>query len=249
METLPPFFFELFGDLPKQGPGSTASSLRALGAIPDVGELQRILDAGCGSGRSTLLLAERTPATITALDLLDEQIAALEKNVSASAYADRIEIVQGSMGDLSFAKEPFDLIWAESSIYNIGFEKGLRYWKEHLKDGGYIGVSEAVWLTDKPDAEVKAFWDRMYPAIQTVPNNMALIAHCGYELLDHFLQPKSDWWEGFYDILSERVAAYRKRELNDEAKAILAQTEIEIDIFRKYADQYGYAFFVMRKVS
>lgn len=249
MDIIPPFFFELYGNLPKQGPGSTASTMRALNALPDREKLQRILDAGCGSGRSTLLLAKHTPAKITALDNLDEQIAALTKNVSASAYADRIEIVQGSMDDLSFAKKPFDLIWAESSIYNIGFEKGLRYWKEYLTDGGCIGVSEAVWLTDHPDAEVKAFWDEMYPAIQTMPNTIAMIEGCDYQLLDHFVQPNSDWWEGFYDILSERVAAYRKQTLDDEAKQILSQTEVEIDMFRKYADQYGYAFFIMRKVS
>ena len=39
-------FFELFEGLPRQGPGETFSTLRALALVPDVTSSTRILDLG-----------------------------------------------------------------------------------------------------------------------------------------------------------------------------------------------------------
>ncbi len=243
------FFFELFGDLPKQGPGSRESSLRALHAIPNYKDAKYILDAGCGTGRHTILLAEETSAAITALDHFDQQIEALKKNIGKSDFSDRIEVVQGSMDDLSFSKNKYDLIWSESSIYNVGFEKGLRCWRDYLEDGGCVAVSEAVWFTENPSEEIKAFWDKMYPDVHMVEKVIERIGGCGYRLLDYFLMPKSDWWDGFYDILEARVATYSEKELRPGVKEILQGVKEEIELFKKYNDEYGYAFFIGQKGS
>ena len=37
------------------------------------------------------------------------------------------------MDDLSFEKDSLDLIWSEGAIYNIGFERGLKEWRNYLK--------------------------------------------------------------------------------------------------------------------
>jgi len=58
------FFLELYKDLPKQGPGSDRITEKALSYIPETAKIRRILDAGCGSGRQTLVLAENTDADI-----------------------------------------------------------------------------------------------------------------------------------------------------------------------------------------
>ena len=42
------------------------------------------------------------------------------------------------MEHLPFGKEEFDLIWSEGAIYNIGFQRGLKEWREYIKPGGYI---------------------------------------------------------------------------------------------------------------
>ncbi|MCO5381410.1 MAG: hypothetical protein NHB15_04280 [Methanosarcina barkeri] len=38
------------------------------------------------------------------------------------------------LSGLLYEKESFDLIWAEGSIYIIGFKEGLTYWKQFLKN-------------------------------------------------------------------------------------------------------------------
>lgn len=243
------FFLKLYGDLPKQGPGSDASTLKALRAIPGHQDLETILDVGCGTGRHTMLLARNTPARITALEYIDQQIETLRRNVESAGLSDRIEIVKGSMDDLSFASSKYDLIWSESSIYNIGFERGLRCWKDYLKDGGSIAVSEAVWLVDDPEKEILDYWREQYPGIGTVDSKLRTIKDCGYETIDHFTLPKSDWLDDFYDILSPRLTEYDSKEVSAGALEILAESKLEIEMFERYSDQYGYAFFIMRKAS
>ncbi len=241
------FFFKLYGDLPKQGPGSFESTLKALNVIPEHENFKRILDAGCGTGRHTILLAENTSAKITALEFYDQQIETLGKNIQKADLSDRIEIIKGDMGDISFSNEKYDLIWSESSIYNIGFEKGLQHWKDYIKDDGYLVVSEAVWLTDTPSEEIKKWWNEGYPGMITVDKNLEIIKSCGYELVTHFAQPKSNWTEGYYDILEKRIAEYAAKKPSAEEQEVISMTKMEIDMFKKYSDQYGYAFFIMRK--
>ncbi|NEB66766.1 class I SAM-dependent methyltransferase, partial [Streptomyces fulvissimus] len=56
-------------DLPRQGPGSDATTRRLLEMAGPLPEHPRVLDAGCGPGRSALLLAEEAGAHVTAVDL------------------------------------------------------------------------------------------------------------------------------------------------------------------------------------
>ena len=72
---------EIFEYLPRQGPGSRAVTRQALElAASSLPENPRILDVGCGSGASSLLLAQVSGAHVTAVDksafLLDRLSAA-----------------------------------------------------------------------------------------------------------------------------------------------------------------------------
>ncbi len=244
------FFLELYKDLPKQGPGSDQITKKALSYVPDIGSIRLIVDASCGSGRQTLVLAKNTDANIIALDVLDHQIAALQKNVDNHRLNERVSIYQKSMDDLSFIDKPADLIWSEGAIYNIGFEKGLRHFHDHLKPGGYVAVTEASWFTANPDDEIKTFWQEQYPDIKTVDDNINIIKTCNFELIHNFHVPSITWWTDYYDILIERVKEYKRdQKLNDEAKQVLNETEREIEMFRKYSGQYGYEFYIMRKAN
>ncbi|NRA02079.1 MAG: hypothetical protein HRU00_05690 [Myxococcales bacterium] len=60
-------FWKLHQGLPKQGPGSDASTRRALALVPELPSAPRILDLGCGPGRQTLVLARETGGQLTEL--------------------------------------------------------------------------------------------------------------------------------------------------------------------------------------
>ncbi len=240
-------FFELFDGLPRQGPGSTASTLRALELVPGVGQETRVLDLGCGTGAQTLALAQASRARILAIDNRPAFVDILNQEVQRLGLDDRVEARGGDMAHLELEEAPFDLIWCEGAIYNVGFEAGLRDWRRLLRPGGHVALTEACWQKPNPPAACVAFWKREYPAIRDTAALREAIEGCGYETVEHFPLPASAWWDDYYRPLQDNVNAFRGRHRNDaEARGLADGIQEEIDIWQAYAEFYGYEFFVLR---
>ena len=231
-------------DLPQEGPGSKESTLRALSMIKDLPPSPSILDIGCGPGRQTIDLANNTNGSIIAIDIFDQYLDQLKEKVKTEKLKERVHVLNCSMEDLKFKPQQFDLIWSEGAIYLMGFEKGLTSWKKFLKPGGYIAVTEAVWLRSDPPEDLKKFWMEGYPGIQTVQVNIPIIEKCGYKLTGHFTLPESDWWQ-YYKPLQKRIN-HLKHNASPELLEHLKWEEIEFDYYKKYSKYYGYEFYVMR---
>ena len=241
-------FFELFSDLPRQGPGDVASTLRALALIPDVGAETRILDVGCGSGMQTIPLAQHTPATIVAIDHHPPFIEELKRRAVAAHVDARIDARVEDMRELRYPDGSFDLIWCEGAIYVVGFEEGLRSWHRLLTTGGHMAITEVCWMKDDVPPECAAFWEREYPAIADVPARLSTIERSGYEIAGHFPLPASAWWDDYYRPLEQNIAAFRKRHHGEaDAQELADSVQQEIDLWKKYSDFYGYQFFIMRR--
>ncbi|MGB1221529.1 MAG: MerR family transcriptional regulator, partial [Alcanivoracaceae bacterium] len=154
-------FLTVFETLDRWGPGSVEDTLRALEKVPFAA--RAILDIGCSNGISTVTLAQNSEAHITALDNEQSALDRLQQKLQDLGLTERVETVCQSMLDMDFGGRTFDLIWAEASVYIMGFEKALRAWKKHLSGQGVIVVSDLVWLTDSPSPEALAFWESEYP--------------------------------------------------------------------------------------
>ena len=116
-----------------------------------------------------------------------------------------------------------------------------------LKPGGYIAVTEAAWLKPDPPAELFEFWNREYPAIRSVGDNLKAIDEAGYSIVGHFTLPDSSWWDGYYTPLEAHVRTMRlKYAGNEDALSVIEAAQLEIDLHRKYSAYYDYVFFVMR---
>lgn len=114
------------------GPGSTESTLRAACFYPKRNVPIRILDIGCGIGTHTFLLAKQFPkAQVVGIDYHAPYIEKLNQTAAKNRLTDRVHGVVMSMFDMAFEKESFDMIWAEGSIYIIGFQRGLRQWRPY----------------------------------------------------------------------------------------------------------------------
>ena len=240
-------FFELFSGLPRQGPGSAASTRRALGLVPGVGPETRVLDIGCGTGAQTLVLAQSSPSRIVAVDNHPPFIDALNREAHRRGITDRIEARVADMRSLYFPDGAFDLIWCEGAIYNMGVEAGLRDWRRLLRRNDHVALTEVCWLKPEPPAECAAFWDREYPAIRDTAVLLDAVEGCGYETVGHFPLPASAWWDDYYRPLQDNVTAFRRRHVAEpDAQELADQCQNEIDIRHAYSEFYGYEFLVLR---
>ncbi|MDD3039537.1 class I SAM-dependent methyltransferase [Bacteroides sp.] len=241
---------EYFSNLERQGPGSPEATLKALSFIDNLTSESRIADIGCGTGGQTMELAQNTLGHITGLDLFPDFIDLFNRNAYTLGLSHRVKGVVGSMEDaLPFERESLDLIWSEGAIYNIGFEQGLRRWREYLKQGGYIAVTEASWFTEQRPQEIHDFWMEAEPGIDTIPAKVAQIGHCGYVPVATFILPENCWTEHYYapqvgvrEMLLEKYAG------NQAVIDFISFGRQEEELYHKYKAFYGYVFYIGKKI-
>jgi ubiquinone/menaquinone biosynthesis C-methylase UbiE len=240
-------FFEIHTDLDRESPGRDRYTRQAFRMLPAL-QNPIILDVGCGPGAATMELARLSNGEVTGLDFHQPFLDRLKGKIEEAGFADRVRIVHGSMLEMDFPDASFDIIWAEGSIYIIGFARGLTEWRRFLKPAGYLVASEVAWLRPDPPEELARFWQENYPAIRTISENLEAIPACGYAVIGHFILPEDAWWVGYYGPVEKRLERLRKKYRdNPEALAVLEQEEKEIDMYRRYSDWYGSVFFVMQK--
>jgi len=242
------FLLKMHEGLPRQGPGSNECTGKAFSMLNNLPDLPEILDIGCGSGMQTIELARICPdCRITAVDIHQPFLDDLAVRAAAAGVSDRITTVQASMDDLPFEDAAFDVLWAEGSIFIVGFAEGLRMWKRLLRPGGYLCLTESVWFTDRPSPEAVAFWNDCYPAITSVDKNREIAENAGYEVVTTFPLPGSVWWD-YYTPMSERLPDLKKMAAgNPDAESFVAFSEMEMEIYREHGNEYGYEFFILKK--
>ncbi|MGC9404533.1 MerR family transcriptional regulator [Vibrio genomosp. F10 str. 9ZC157] len=238
-------FMKIFATLERWGPGSHKDSLKAM-SLMSPQTMTDILDIGCGTGTSTLLLADNSNAHITAVDNEPVAIEQLDKKIQNAQLHERISPVYASMTELPFQAKSFDAIWAEGCVYVMGMENALKQWKPLLKDNGVLMVSDLVWLTDSPDEEATQFWLADYPDIQSIPKRLALFKKHGYHVVEHF-SLGVDAWQNYWLPLKDRV-----HELQTVMPASQALLDIkkEISIYERCAAKdFTYQYFILELVS
>lgn len=239
---------DIHKDMPRQGSGRDKYTQKAFEIIPKINH-PKILDIGCGPGMQTIKLAKISDGEITGIDIFQQYLDQFQKLIEQEKLQDRVKAVNQSMFEIKYPEEHFDIIWAEGSIFIIGFEKGLLEWKKYIKPNRYLAVHEMTWLRDNPPKEISEYWERVYPDITTIDDNIGIIKKCGYKLLGYFPLPEDAWWDLYYTPLEKRLKDLRiKFKDNPKAMAMIEEEQLEINLFRKYNSWYGSVFYVMQKI-
>jgi Methylase involved in ubiquinone/menaquinone biosynthesis len=240
---------EYFSSVERQGPGSPEVTLKALSFIDNLTDNSHIADIGCGTGGQTIVMAQQVPGQITGIDLFPHFIDQFNARAALLALQYRMNGVVGSMDNLPFRDEEFDLIWSEGAIYNIGFKRGINEWRRFLKTGGYLAVTEASWFTDERPDEIDAFWRDAYPEIDTIPVKTAQLQKAGYIPVATFILPENCWLDHFYTPQAAVQDEFLKKHAgNATAEGLIACQRHESELYRKYKAYYGYVFYIGRKI-
>ncbi|MXZ82371.1 MAG: class I SAM-dependent methyltransferase [Synechococcus sp. SB0666_bin_14] len=240
---------DLHQDAPRQGPGGEEQTRLAitLSGLKRSSEL-KIADIGCGSGPSTLVLADALDAHVIAVDIIPEFLDKLADAASRTGVADHVITRTESMDELSFAEEELDAVWSEGAIYNMGFAEGIEAWRKYLKPGGILAVSELTWLTDERPEELQAYWDKEYPKVDIASAKLATLERLGFSPIGYFVLPENCWLDNYYRPLQKRFAGFLERhKKSDAARVIVKNEENEILLYEKYKDFVGYGYYIARK--
>lgn len=236
--------------LERQGPGSTEMTMKALGFLDHLDSISRTADLGCGSGGQTIVLAQNIPGTIVGVDQFSDFVDVLNRNAQKRSLAKRVRGIVGSMENLPFQKEEFDLIWSEGAIDAIGFEKGLSHWNGFLGRGGYVAVTCPSWLTDEHPAEIEKFWTDAGSGLDSIERNIEIMQKTGYSFVAAFVLPE-DCWTDHYFMPREAAEATlsEKYPANKTLEAYIAENRHEADLYSKYKQHYGYVFYIGKKIK
>ena len=240
---------EYFTELERQGPGSPEETIRALSFIGYLSKKAKIADLGCGTGTQTMVLAQNTEATIAALDLYAGSIDKLNITAQKLSLQNRVKGIVGSMDNLPFQKGEFDLIWSEGAIANIGFEKGLKHWKDFLKTDGYVAVTYESWFTEERPAEIEKWWVDAVPEIATIAHNITILQNTGYIPVAAFILPESCWIDNYFIPQKLRQEEFLKKHAgNKTVEDMISFMRREADLYSKYKQYYGYVFYIGKKI-
>ncbi|MHA1525627.1 MAG: class I SAM-dependent methyltransferase [Promethearchaeota archaeon] len=235
-------------DLPRQGPGDNKSTKKAFSYLIELPSDPYILDMGCGNGMQSLELARLTDGRILGLDNHQPYLDELDKKIKTMKISNRISTINQSMLDVKFDAHSFDVIWSEGAVFIYGFEKALEDWQFFLKEKGYLVFSELCWFKENIPKEINDYLMSEYPVMKSVEENIIMITSKGLDLISHFNIPDSSWWDNYYTPLERSIHELQKKYHKDNEKLKLLELfSMEIEMFRKYSEYYGYTFFIMRK--
>lgn len=240
---------DLHKDQHRQGPGSDASTdlALALGGVDSKASL-KVVDIGCGTGASTLRLAQQLNAQITAVDFLPEFLEKLEARAGQLGLSEKITTLCNSMENLPFQDQEYDILWSEGAVYNMGFEKGIREWRRFLKPGGLLAVSEITWTSGSRPDDIQAYWESQYAEIDTASAKLAVLEQNGFAPVGYFVLPQSCWLDNYYVPLQNSFDEFLQRHAgNWQATAIVDQEKQEIETYRQYGAYYSYGMYLCRK--
>ena len=235
----------LFGGMEKLGPGSNVDTLKVLGMLPKQ-PYPLIVDAGCGSGRQSLVLAKQLQTIVHAVDSYEPFLKSLEKRAKDNAIESLIQTHCMDMADIPNSFQEIDLLWSEGAAYSIGFANALNIWREGIKPNGFLVVSELSWLSKEIPVEVRQFFESGYPDMRSTEENLLVIRKAGYKVLCTHTLHKETWVEGYYEILEPRAKALLDHP-DESVRGFAAETVEEIRIFGCSEDSYGYVFYVLQK--
>lgn len=204
----------------------TKYTVKAFRMLPHMNE-PRILDVGCGTGVPTMELARLAVGQIVGLDIDQASLDEFDEKIRRAGLSGRVETVKCSMFEMDFPDEHFDVIWAEGSIFVIGFERGLREWRRILKINGFLVVHDEI---------------------ETLGKSLERLSEFGYVLWGQLELPEDAWWAEYYNPLEKRIGELRtKYRDNPDALKLLDREQQDVDRFKKNPELHRSAFVIMQK--
>jgi arsenite methyltransferase len=173
-----------------------------MGSLPATRELvklcqilpgYRVLDVGCGAGRTPVYLAKEYQLRVVGVDIHPGMVAASRELAQREKVDDMVSFWKADAQDLPFEDNSFDAVLAESvTAFPSNQQQAVNEYARVLKPGGYLGMNESTYLQPNPPAEIQAWVSQeaaMHAQIHTSRGWQRLLENAGLEIMSVRLFP------------------------------------------------------------
>ncbi|MEV4442052.1 methyltransferase domain-containing protein [Streptomyces sp. NPDC049577] len=146
---------------------------------------QRVLDIGCGTGRTALRLVQQRDVEVTGVSVSKEQIAVARRLADEHGPAGRLTFEVADAMRLPYEDESFDCAWFVESLCHMDRAKALAEAWRVLKPGAGLMVLESV-VTDRLTPSERVVFETVFAANvpPTLPDFFDLVARTGFHTLE-----------------------------------------------------------------
>ena len=147
---------------------------------------ERVLDAGCGVGGSSLWLAQERDVDVVGITLSARQLAMARHYAAQRGLADRVQFEQADFTATPFPDAGFDVVWAIESLCHAPDKAAFyREAARLLRPGGRVIIAEYI----RVDRPVDERGERLLhewldgwavPDIDTTDEHLAHLAESGF---------------------------------------------------------------------
>jgi ubiquinone/menaquinone biosynthesis C-methylase UbiE len=219
----------------------------------------KVLDVGCGLGKTACRLATEAGCTVTGLDIMPAMVEQAKKTAKQMKVEGKVLFMEGDARNLPFEDNSFDTVFVESvTIFVEDVAKAVAEYYRVVKPGGVVCDNE-VCITQKSTEALKDDMkdlEKIFTAFSSKTDRGFMTFEDWRDLYNgqfkkvdasHFIaDPKAENIErksdGFGAVMSMAKAMYLYY-TNPEAKAIIDTTRS----MYKYVGHFGYGLFISRK--
>jgi SAM-dependent methyltransferase len=154
-----------------------------------------ILDVGCGGGGTVRILAQAASCgKVYGVDYAEDVLPTARRVNRALIKQGRVEIKHGSVSDLPFPGDTFDLATAfETSMFWPNLVDDLREVRRVLKPGGTLLIANEAYA-DAQFEERNARWSRLADfQLQTPEETRQCLVEAGYAQVEIATLPEKNW--------------------------------------------------------
>lgn len=214
-----------------------------IGRLPWQGH-ESIVDAGCGDGFFTGLLAERLPKGVAVgLDASPAFLAAAEGRLQPLIGAGRVRLVEGNVERLPFDDATVDGIWSGHSMQSYpDLPHALREFRRVLRVGSTLAILEtdnihSIMLSWPPDLELAvrqaehreigdedSYHGTYFPRFaQRLLREAGFVEVSREYVLIHRQRPAGEWLERYVELYLQHFLEQVGKRLSPSARERLAQ--------------------------
>jgi len=172
---------ELFFPVDQLHPGGL-NSTKIQAELAGVTKSMRVLDAGCGIGGSARFLAQTFGCQVEAVDLTSEYVETAAHLNALCRLEDKIVVRQGSVTELPYADETFDLVWCQNVTMNVSDKRSMfaEAYRVLIPGGRYTFTHAAQGPAGDPYYPLPWAREASYSFLGAPEDNLAILKNAGF---------------------------------------------------------------------